>query len=375
MDGDGGEDGTSPADAGPAAAGDPGSDPRDDRGLLGRVALVFRNPRERRLRAPWRIAVGLLALGLVAGVVFVAAGAVVGPAVVDGLVGQALLAAAALIALPGTGYAVGRRRLTDMGLGVDRQWLRDAGFGMALGVALATVVFAVELAAGWVRVTGWLTRSAGALRVPGASAWVALLGVLAFFLAVSVFEELLVRGFLLTNLAEGLAGLRGLGARWAIAAATLATSALFGVLHWTNPSATLLSTANITLFGVLLGLCYVWTDRLGAAVGLHLTWNAAVGAGYGFPVSGIAVGVAVVETATTGPALLTGGPFGPEGGLVALLALLLGLALLWWWVHREYGAVRLRPGVARPTLRTADEPESDRRARERSEREREERTQ
>ncbi|AQL44507.1 hypothetical protein BV210_07490 [Halorientalis sp. IM1011] len=291
--------------------------------------------------------VGLLVLAL--GSVAVIA---LGDAWIDGAGGQLLSTVAVVVALPATSYIVGRRPIRALGLDLDRQWWRDAGFGLALGALLPTLLFGVGVAAGWVTVTGtFVTTSDAYLAFGDASVPVALLSVLVFFLGVAVSEELFVRGYLLTNLAEALAGFERVAGRHAITVATLATAGLFGVLHAGNPNATLLSITNITLFGVLLGFCYVWTSRLGIAVGVHLTWNAVVGAVYGFPVSGLTVGVTVLETETTGPPLLTGGAFGPEGGLLVLLALVAGFGLTAWWVRREYGDLALRESVAVATLR------------------------
>jgi len=326
----------------------------------GTLKRVFLNPAERRPRMPWRLAGGLIGFGVVVFVVGLASTLLPEPGQFGGpylpaLYGTLLyltLTAVFLAALLALSYVIDRRHLTDLGLRLDGQWWRDCAFGLALGVVLPTVVFLVELAAGWLTVTGLFRTSESALLGFGsAPPWFAFLLVVLFFVGVSAFEELIVRGYLLTNMAEGLAGFWRFGTRAAIVIATLVTAGIFGVLHASNPNATALSVVNITLFGILLGLGYVLTDRLGVPVGMHLTWNATVGAVYGFPVSGITVGVTLVETETTGPELFTGGAFGPEGGLVALLALVLGLALLWWWVRRAYGDVALRDAVATPTLR------------------------
>jgi membrane protease YdiL (CAAX protease family) len=359
SDGSGTDDGVSaPNDATTAderATTDPGpgetTAPADDgRGVGGIVVGLFWNRRERRLRLPWRLAVGaalLVFTNLALGSVLVTA---LGG--IDGVVGQSLFFVAVVVALPAASYLVGRRPIRELGLGVDGQWLRDAGFGLALGVVLPTLLVVVTFLAGWLTVTGTFVRNADAfLSFGGLSTAASLLAVGVFFLGVAVSEELLVRGYLLTNLAEALGGFERLGRRWAIVLATLATAALFGLLHASNPNASALSITNITLFGILLGLAYVWTDRLGVAIGLHLTWNAVVGAVYGLPVSGITVGATVLATETTGPALLTGGAFGPEGGLFVLLALVVGLGLTAWWVRRTYGDLALRESVAVPTLR------------------------
>ncbi|RXK50118.1 CPBP family intramembrane glutamic endopeptidase [Halorientalis pallida] len=328
----------------PTAAG------ADGRGVVGLVVSAFWNRRERRLRLLWRFAIGaglLVFANLVVGSLLIATLGGIG-----GVVGQSLFFVTVLIALPTASYLVGRRPLDALGLDVDRQWLRDAGFGLALGVVLPTLLAGVTFLTGWLRVTGTLVRDADAGIAFGAlSTPVSLLAVALFFLGVAVSEELLVRGYLLTNLAESLGGFERIGRRRAILLATLATAALFGLLHATNPNASVISITNITLFGILLGLAYVWTDRLGVAIGLHLAWNTVVGGVYGLPVSGITVGATVLATETTGPALLTGGAFGPEGGLLVLLALVVGTGLTAWWVRRAYGDLTLRESVAVPTLR------------------------
>jgi membrane protease YdiL (CAAX protease family) len=331
-------------------------------GVTGRLRWVLLNHRERRLRTPWRLGVGLLVFAF-AGVLLGGAATAFLPdassltgAVLPGLYATVLylaLTTGLLLVLLGISYLLDRRYPTDLGLGLDRQWWRDTAFGLALGVALPALVFLVELAAGWVRITGWFRTDPEALLSvgPATPVPVALVLVILFFVGVSAFEEILVRGYIMTNLAEGFDGVWRFDHRWAVGLAIVLTAALFGVLHATNPNATALSVTNISLFGVLLGLGYGLTDRLGVPIGMHLTWNATVGAGFGFPVSGITVSVTVVATETTGPALFTGGSFGPEGGLVALLALVAGLGLTGWWVRREYGAVALREAVSTPALR------------------------
>lgn len=335
ADGDGGTDGPTGGPAGP----------------LGLLVSVFVNRTEGRLRAPWRLLLGVVGIGVAVFLVGVAASGLLGGAL-PGLLGQALVMLAVLVAVPLVGYAVDRRHLGDFGLRFDAHWWRDAAFGVALGALMPTVVFLVLLAAGWVTVTDVLTTTGDAFLSFGVgSPGVTLLSVAVFFLGVSAYEELFTRGYLLTNVAEGLTGVWRFDYRAGLAVALLSTSGLFGGLHAANPSASVLSTVNITLFGVLLGLGFVWTDRLGVPVGVHLGWNTVLGAGYGFPVSGITVGVAVLETETAGPALATGGSFGPEGGIVALVALVVGLTLQAWWVRRAYGDLALRESVAVPSLR------------------------
>ncbi|MFC7018281.1 MULTISPECIES: CPBP family intramembrane glutamic endopeptidase [Haloarcula] len=316
------------------------------------------NPAERRLRSPWRVTIWVFVAGFLTIVFAGLAGAVL-PAGSGTGIGAVLRNAArttwvwvaALGSGLGVGYLLDRRHLEDFGLQLDRQWWRDAAFGLALGVALPTVVLVVELAAGLVTITDVLVTSPGGpigFGTTGALTRLALLAV--FFLVQATTEEVLVRGYLLTNAAEGFSGPFG---KWrSTVAATVLTGALFGILHATNPSASLLSVTNITLYGVLLGACYVLTGRLGIATGFHVAWNYTLGL-YDFPVSGISTGAALIGTETTRLPLVTGGSFGPEGGLVALPLLAVGVAALGWWVRREYGSVEVLESVATPRLRHA----------------------
>ncbi|PSP98696.1 hypothetical protein BRC89_07525 [Halobacteriales archaeon QS_4_70_19] len=185
---------------------------------------------------------------------------------------------------------------------------------------------------------------------PRSSFAVLVAAYLLLFVAVSVAEELVARGYLLTNLAEGLQ-VGPVTGRVALVAAVLLTSGLFGLLHAGNPSATLVSTATIALAGVFLATDYVFTGDLAVPLGLHFSWNYAQGVLFDFPVSGIRVGVAVVRTRETGPDLVTGGAFGLEAGLLGVVATLLGIAATALWVRGRTGRLAPTPSVRTPDLR------------------------
>ncbi|MEA5388793.1 CPBP family intramembrane glutamic endopeptidase [Haloarculaceae archaeon H-GB11] len=221
------------------------------------------------------------------------------------------------------GRFVDRRHFADFGFRIDRGWYRDLGVGLLLGAGLMTAVFLVELALGWVRVTDTFR-----VAQTGFAFWPWVLWSAVFFTSVALTEELLLRGYLLTNVAEGLTWFDGLSKTGAIAVATLLTSALFGVGHFGNPNATLVSTLGILLAGVMLALGYVVSGELALPIGLHLTWNFFQGPVFGLPVSGIDFGVSVLAVEQSGPTVLTGGPFGPEAGLLGMAAVLVGSGLI-----------------------------------------------
>lgn len=324
--------------------------------MLARLLAPVWNSTERRLRAPWRLLLFAVALGLaVAGVGLVFSRppsplarlvARVPPSFVDSpLVRQAVGATAAAVVLSAlvavAAVVLDRRPLRDYGLAVDRDWWLDLAFGFALGAALMGLVFAVEYALGWVVVRGTL-RAAAPLSFPAA-----FLAAVVLFLAVGMAEELLLRGYVLTNVAEGL---RALGRTVAIVLAILFSSALFGVLHAGNPNATALSTAAIALGGVMFALGYVLTGDLAIPVGLHVSWNLFQGPVFGYPVSGLDIGVAVLVTARRGPTVATGGPFGPEAGLTGIGAMVLGILAVVAYVRRRRGHIAFAP-VTVPRLR------------------------
>jgi membrane protease YdiL (CAAX protease family) len=234
-----------------------------------------------------------------------------------------------------------RRPFRDLGFRLDRGWWLDLCFGMGLGVLLITTVFLVERGLGWISVTGAFETEGG-----GAPFALYLLVPVITFLCVGFYEETVFRGYELRNAAEGL-NYPALGPRGAVVVAWVFSSAFFGALHAANPNATFLSTLNIILAGLMLGLGYVLSGQLAIPIGLHVTWNLTQGAVYGLPVSGLGgFGASFLSTEQAGPDLWTGGSFGPEGGLLAPAAMLLGVLLIALWVRLRTGKILLYTPIA-----------------------------
>lgn len=324
---------------------------------------LFWNRDHERLRAPWRLFAALV-LFLLAAIVLANLGRALTGLVAGEGAGSAwanLVQTGVLLgligAVGGIGWLVDRRPVRDLGFSLDRAWYRDFGVGLCIGILMATTVVLVGLVAGTATISGTLQiRPDTQLALPGVAVLPATLLWLLFFVAVGTLEELILRGYLLVNVAEGLDAL--LTRRRAVGGGILASSVLFGVLHAANPGGTVLSILNIGLAGVLLGGAYATTGRLGIPVGIHVAWNFALGPVYGLPVSGLRTGSALVAVEQRGSELLTGGAFGPEGGLVMLGALGVGTALTVWVVGQFEGELAVRRGLAVPELR-AREPSED----------------
>jgi membrane protease YdiL (CAAX protease family) len=109
--------------------------------------------------------------------------------------------------------------------------------------------------------------------------------------------------------------------------AVAVSSVLFGAVHALNPNATILGVANIIVVGVLFAYAYISTKSLWLPVGLHIGWNLVEIQVLGFPGSGHTE-PSILHSMTKGPELVTGGAFGPEGGILTLAAALLGVAIL-----------------------------------------------
>ena len=318
-----------------------------------RLRWLLWNRSERRLRAPWRLSLGLVFFVLVAvasvlglqllraalGVdgLLDAVGPTVRPLVLNAVVG--LVVAAALVVVA---RLLDRRRLSDFGLRLDREWWVGWAVGVAVGAAAITAVVAVGLAGGWLAVD----------RVgPTAGSPQAFVALAAVFVVVGFYEELLIRGYLLTNLAEGFRWVDRVGAPVAAALATLLSALLFGGLHATNPNATLASTAVISVAGVMLALGYLYTGELALSVGIHTTWNAAQGLVYGLPVSGITLPVSAVRVVPQGSTAVSGGPFGPEAGLLGLFGVIAAALAVVGYCRLRYGTLAVRPTISSPALR------------------------
>ena len=96
---------------------------------------------------------------------------------------------------------------------------------------------------------------------------------------------------------------------------------VFGALHLANPGATAVAGATAAAAGLMFCALYALTGRLWVPIGLHLAWNFAQGYLFGAAVSGGNLGGSIaISTAHPGaPAWLTGGTFGPEASVLALL--------------------------------------------------------
>lgn len=207
------------------------------------------------------------------------------------------------------------------GFPMDRAALVEFGAGTAGGAGMVGVIVLVFAGGGLSSYIITVVSFGHALRVLAE-------GTLLFTL-VAAGEELMLRGYVFTSLT------RGMG-RWG---ALATTSVVFGVLHAGNPNVTEAGLANIVLAGVWLGVARMRSGAIWLPIGLHFGWNFALGVVAGHPVSGVPIESVALAT-HVGDALLTGGMFGPEAGVVASVVLIAGIGAAWRWG----GVIRRDPG-------------------------------
>lgn len=212
----------------------------------------------------------------------------------------------------------GRREVAELA----PRALPEVIMGLALGGVLFSLVIGSIWLAGGVEFLGWspapvLDYALGAAVMGG------------------VVEELAVRGVIF----------RLLQIVWGSWGALAFSGLLFGALHLMNPGAGVLTALAIALeAGVMLGAAYMLTGRLWLPIGLHAGWNFTQGGVFGVSVSGNAFG-GMMMTAPQGPEWISGGAFGAEASVLAVLwcgALGVGLLVL----AARRGRILARGGAA-----------------------------
>ena len=271
-------------------------------------------------------AVGWAILFLVAGFVLMVALYAVGAFLAGGLRGQQgarlilLQSAAGLLAFGlltwGLGYRYLGLSLAELRYAVPGGARSGFGLGLLLGWAPAALALGLSLSVGGARL---LDDSGTAGQYAGSVLRTTLL-----LAPAALLEEVMFRGVSQVLLARAVG--RG--------PAVLALSGLFALAHVFNPNTTALGLLNIGLAGVFLGAAFYTPGGLWAAWGAHLGWNATLAA-LDAPVSGLPFPIPLINYEPGGPAWLTGGTFGPEGGLLATVAIVLAILAAWRWSRKE----------------------------------------
>jgi membrane protease YdiL (CAAX protease family) len=187
-----------------------------------------------------------------------------------------------------------RREPTELALpGAGRDFAIGALIGAGLYTACAVILMAL-----------------GIFKVEGLNPLTFLIPAIAMAVKSAIFEELVFRGVLLKSVEDMLG-------TWA---GVIVSSAVFGFIHLLNPDATIGGAIYITIeAGLLLAGAYLVTRRLWMAIGFHMAWNYVQSAVFSGIVSGGVDEPGLIRNTLTGPDVLTGGSFGMERSVIALV--------------------------------------------------------
>ncbi len=239
----------------------------------------------------------------------------------------------------GGAWVIDRRPIGEYGLSLDRRWWRSFAVGGAIATVVNAGALAVAVGAGWATVVG-IAEGAGDLSFPAA-----MVVVFSYVALASAWEEVVFRGAMLKNLAEGA---DGPVPQWAaVGMAVLASSLVFALLHGgkvDHPS----QYGYYLLAGLLLSGAYVLTGDLALPIGFHVWYNFTQSAVFGLGHSQRTPELLAVEI--VGPARWVG-----EEGIVYMLFVALGGLLLLAFVRWRDGRLGIDERVTRWTPRSERE--------------------
>ena len=201
----------------------------------------------------------------------------------------------------------------SLGASFKGHWLLNLLIGLVGGAVTCAIGAGVGV------IFGGLSFSFNA-EAPANSITNTLLVSFVVFAAAAAFEEALFRGYILQTFVRS-------GLAWP---AIIITSVAFGAVHLGNPNANWISSLNTALAGIWFGVAYLKTRDLWFPTGLHLAWNWTQGSIFGVEVSGLTdiVKQPLLRETDIGPAWLTGGDYGIEGGIATTVALILSIAAI-----------------------------------------------
>lgn len=207
------------------------------------------------------------------------------------------------------------RPFSDLGLSVKKGHARGLWYGLLVAVVLYAIGFGLTYLFGDIEVTGFHFDPMN------------LLGAFVFFLLVALFEEILMRGYILGHL---------LHTRLNKFLSLFISSALFALLHIFNPEVAIFPMINLMLAGMMLGASYIYTKNLCFPISLHLFWNWIQGPILGYRVSGNDFMSSMLTLRLPEANVVNGGAFGFEGSLICtVLMIVLTIMTVWWGEKRE----------------------------------------
>lgn len=133
-------------------------------------------------------------------------------------------------------------------------------------------------------------------------------------------EEIMMRGYMLPRVAS----------RLGVPFAVFFSSMCFSLMHAGNAGYSWLALINLALIAALFACIALRQGNIYMVCAMHTVWNFCQGNVFGLEVSGNAGNASVLHSTTSSSArdLLTGGAFGPEGGLCVTIVIVVAFMAL-----------------------------------------------
>lgn len=189
--------------------------------------------------------------------------------------------------------------------------LKEFNYGIAVGFLIMASAYLFLYFTGEITFEGYILN------------YEKILLSIVLFAGISLFEEIIFRGYLLKNLLESFNPL----------VALFISSILFSLIHGSNPNVTTIGLINIFLAGFFLGVSYVFTKNLWFPVALHFSWNFFQSM-FGFRVSGLD-SYSIIEFSIVENNLLNGGEFGFESSILSIGILIIGTYLIFKYFKKS----------------------------------------
>ena len=199
-----------------------------------------------------------------------------------------------------------KKTFRDYGLPLEEALGKRFWQGAVFGLGMVSLLMAAIASLHGFSISGLALGGAAALRY-------GLLYAIGF-LFVGIFEEFSFRGYLQATLGEGIKF-------WPSA---IVLSVLFGAIHLRNSGEAISGAVMAGSFGVLAAFTLWRTGSIWFAIGTHAAFDWGETYLYSVADSGFAAQGHLLRSSFHGPTWLTGGTVGPEGSVLAILALVCG---------------------------------------------------
>lgn len=301
------------------------------------MASVFKNSKEKRLKAGWRILLFFLIFFSFSSIIFI-----IKPILGDitkrdflenySVIIISVLAIGATISTLFSRIFLDKKTFVSLGLKWNKQAIKDIIFGFLLSGLMAGTFYLFLSSFGLLDFIGYnlndldLNQSFDFVRFISVFT-IGSLGILLFeHILVGYWEELVFRGYIFQNMIDGLG----------LTIAILISCFTYGIIHYMNPNATILSSTIIIGFGFLRIYGYLSTKMLWLSMGMHIGWNFFQGPIFGFSASGHKKATLLQHKFMSEKEYLTGGEFGPEGSILIIPILIFSILIMKWYSEKYY---------------------------------------